>query len=985
MDPFKLSFDASKLTKATAADYSSSDSEGEDDDDYRMPSRLPDDHDGEFADSNPRKRRRTGRNAKESAALGVFGSDSEDDRLFKRSKKPLRSKGVSFVSSAVDRKPDSDDDEFEIEDEYVDGKEGENNDDDDSDDQRPSMMPRRADDGDEDEDEDEDGGGVGLGFGGAAAAAASQGLGWLPPTQSQQFQPKGTSTPQKTFVKSSFDQRANTHFGSGFTPSSASEPKLKVKDDVTTNSNTAMPSAFSQGRGGKIKINKNSFGARLMAKMGYVEGKGLGKEEQGRNVIIEANLRPQNVGLGAVKEKTIKERAEEKRQQKLRGEVVVDSDEEEKKEKAARRRKAKLGGLESGTGSGASTPRRQKPRYMTLDEVKKAAPGLNIPDAFTPILDMTGPGHKLLTSSTGIMASTSGAGAAESVEEAESRKLVRRAQNDFMAILEEWKALQERKAFVELQLQQEAQELEELQLALDGNKSLVNACASLSALPESGELDERADLTWRMGKIISGLKEANEAFPPTSATLPQIQGEMTSLAIAAIHPTFTEYMQLWKPLEEPKPAFLDGLASISGILGLGSSARKQHRKGTASPWEVLMYKSWLPTAASAVREWNVRDSDQLLSLYEAWQHLMPSFVRAQLLSDIERKLEDALRTWEPKRRKHQVQPHLWIFPWLQYLPTHHLDPKSSTGLVADVKRKFRQLIDVWEFGRGVIPGFDKWKNVLRTNSSRKARGSDQWTPLVMNHLLPSMAKALRTQFHVNPADQQGIDLLEGVLQWTAIISPSMVGEVVVAEVFPGFHDALHRWLTSDTVDYDEVGAWLQWWQGDVFPEEIKNLASIQAEFDKAVELIEEALNLGDDVKTQLKKPERAPALKLAKDDPAKDRHHHRHHRHHHHHRDEQDEVSASAGDTNKPAEEVATFRHVMEDWCQENELQFIPERKRVHAEGPLYRITARGDGKGGVLVYFKGDAMFAEIRGRGLIEFRKDEAAQWEQLHALAG
>ncbi|CRK34073.1 hypothetical protein BN1708_019402, partial [Verticillium longisporum] len=122
-----------------------------------------------------------------------------------------------------------------------------------------------------------------------------------------------------------------------------------------------------------------------MAKMGYVEGTGLGKESQGRNVIIEANLRPQGVGLGAVKEKSVSERREEKRQAELRGEVVIDSDEEEKKKR--RERKKRLGA--SGISSGTSTPRRQKTAFMTAEEIKRAAPGLHIPDAFAPILDMT--------------------------------------------------------------------------------------------------------------------------------------------------------------------------------------------------------------------------------------------------------------------------------------------------------------------------------------------------------------------------------------------------------------------------------------------------------------------------------------------------------------------------------------------------------------------------------------------------------------------
>ena len=958
--PRNPSFDPSKLTKSTAADYSSSDSDAGEDDEYLMPSRGPG-GDDEFGDFNPRKRRRTGRDAKESAALGIFGSDSEDDgpgRRWKR-KATLRNKGVSFVSQGKKAAEEEDD-----EDDEEDGEDGDKSIMD-ATNTMDATMSRAADgeeDDEEDNEEDEAMGGVGLGFGGAAASAA-QTMGWIPQAQ-QPVTSASTTTPRKPFMKTTFD--GSTPLGKGFTPSSAHAPVLNVQEDESPAPRESLPSAFSTpSRGGKAKLNPKSFGARMMAKMGYVQGRGLGKEGQGRNVIIEANLRPQGIGLGAVREKTDLERQEEKRQARLRGEVVVDSDEEEKKKKAARKKRALAGGLSSGTGSGASTPRRQKPKYLTLDEIKKAAPGLNIPDAFTPILDLTGPGKKMLTSSSGLMTPTDGAPATESVEAVESRKLARRAQNDFIAILEEWRSLQERKAYLELQLQQEGQELEDFVAGLEGNQAIAASCDKLSHPAEIEEADRHTGLSRRLGQIIRELKVADASL--SDDLLPKIKDELTAVAVAAIHPTFKDFLATWDPLEEPKPRFLDDMISISGLLGHQRPGKPQ-RKSTATPFEAMMYKLWLPRMASAVRQWNVRDSEQLLAVFEAWEKLMPRFVRAQLLEqDIVRKLEEAVAKWEPRRKKHHSLPHVWIFPWLQYLPPHHLDPKSSTGLVADVKRKFRKLIEVWEFNRGVIPGLKQWKEVLRPSKSQ-----DQWKPLVMNHLLASMARHLRANFRVDPQDQEPyLENLTGVFEWVSVISAAMIGEVIVTEVFPAWHEVLYQWLITEEANYEEIGQWFMWWKDEVFPEEIRSLPSVAAEFAKGTALIDRALDLGDRAAAELEPPQKGPALQVVPKSPSKDKAGHGHGRHHHHHhRHETRPAPPAVEETPR-----VMFKNAVEDWCQANDLQFIPERKKVHAEGPLYRITARGDGKGGVLVYFKGDRLFAETRKDGVVEIRSDREA----------
>lgn len=870
------------------------------------------DHDEENANYNPRKRRRTGRDAKESAAMGIFGSESEDEGPAKKwKKKDLRGRGTAFVGAGqkVEGAEDEDDDEDEPDD---------NGDIEMEDEEEPAFVGFQAQKSIDTKDRD-----------------------------NGQKKPTGLRFQAQTFTKTTSSNQG-TPLGKGFVPSSAAVPVLA--DEYNNEESTpriARPSAFSTpvtGRGGKQSqaapsANPLSFAARMMQKMGYKEGEGLGKEGQGRSGVIEVTLRPQGVGLGAVNEKSKQEKEEEKRQAKIKGVVLEDSDEERRKKKA---RKPRSNALDSGT----STPKRKpKPKYQTIADAEKAAPGLKIPEAFAEILDMRGPSQRLLTSASGLMTPTTAEPTSESVQQTESRKLARRAQSDMSAFVEEWKNLQERKAYIELQLQEERQQVEEIEPDLEQVRAfaeMVNTTLSVQ------------DQQW--DPVLEALISADKFAISHQREL------LSDIAVAAVHPFLRRFTEGWQALEDRNlGGRVPELYRIRHILGATAAAPVSHgelvngsrvRVKSTTPYESMIYKIVFPKIASAITQsWDVHDPNPAIALLEAWEGLLPDFVRSQILEQaVVGKLNEAVSSWKPRKSRSRELPHLWLFPWLQYLQGHHADPKSSTGLVTDVKRKFRKLIDDWDFHKGVIKGLDKWRDVLQPGPE-----VDHWQPLLMHHIIPSMSRFIANEknFTVAPEDQEPyMQALRGVFEWQDILTPRIVGQIIVEKVFPQWHSVLHQWLTGESRNYEEIGQWFQWWSDDVFPETIKTLKSVQQQFAKGHDMINEALDLGSKAATHLPAPIQ-PSRSTKAPSP----------------------ISAPVTPARTPIIEELSFRHQVEDWCIENDVQFLPEKKQLHSQGPLYRITAANNGKNGTLVYFKGDKLYAVQKAVDYpIEWEKDES-----------
>lgn len=309
-----------------------------------------------FEDPYQRKRRRKG--GKEDALYGVFAEDSDDEGYLKKAsvRRSDWAKAPAFVSSDtkvhlkqamdveggrggqdVEGSADGENDGSEGEDDEIGAPE------DYSDESDPSRAPSprvRVEEEDDDDDEYTEKprlSGIGSkpsgttfegGFGSRVGLGSSRGgIGSSATAPSMH----GTSSVQGIGSRSSMNNVLEDSFSSPTSVSTDNLPSVfgnqskRFTREVTSAVKAVPLPAAELAHFSKIQ---GTFGARMLAKMGWQAGTGLGTTGEGIVTPIESKLRPQKMGIAfkGFKEKTEQSKMEAKR----RGEVVSDDDEKTK-------------------------------------------------------------------------------------------------------------------------------------------------------------------------------------------------------------------------------------------------------------------------------------------------------------------------------------------------------------------------------------------------------------------------------------------------------------------------------------------------------------------------------------------------------------------------------------------------------------------------------------------------------------------------------
>ncbi|KAI0352110.1 TFP11-domain-containing protein [Trametes cingulata] len=886
---------------------------------------------------NPYKRKRRRKNGKEDAIYGVFGSDDEDDTP-ERPRGKNRTKAPAFVSGGTKVTLEEDVPMEEQDASAGDRASADEGGDDasDSSDAEPSKpaSPRIREEEDEEEDSRPRFGGLGLGAGKGGIGSNKGGIGSSKagigsasaPTS---FQRGGIGSSKPVAPESSPSPSPAPAIAEDF-PTAFGAPRpqrafLRKADTSTGTSRSATPlTAAERQHFGKIS---STFGARMLEKMGWQAGSGLGATGEGIVTPVESKLRPKGMGLAfkGFKEKTEQSKAEARR----RGEIVSD-DEEDSKATARKARKAAKAHAEKTDAWKKPKRAKTKVEHKTYEEIIAEA-GQEAPQAgLGQIIDATGATLREVSSLADVsMASWTPTTDPMRLPEIRHnlRLITESCRTDLDGLAREARALEERKRWIRA-------EDERLRRQVDEEAELIARLQRVNIVVDEINTQSR-----------EAASTYEASLDPFTASFDKLLGQyakefdryrLDEVVVAAIAPVVRRMLASWQPLEDPtaftanfrtwrralkmaaseeKPA---NQVQVYGSSTVVSSAAVQEQLMT--PYESLLWNTWLPRVRSTLNnDWAPEDPLPAVRLYEAWAPFLPPFIRDNFFDQLVLpKVHKAVGDWSPRKSKVSLQK--LVFPWLPHIGLRLED------VLGDARRKVKSVLRAWTVSEAIPEDLGAWREVFDVGD---------WDTMLLKYVVPKLGSRLRDDFRVNPR-QQDMQPLQDVMLWEQLLRPSILSQILETEFFPKWLDVLHIWLIQPNPSFEEVSRWYSFWKG-TFSENVQNMPGVAQGFTRGLQMMNKAIELGPEAPTRLPRP------------------------------DHRLSTPTVAAPTAKPKEkprptrtQEITFRSIVEDYAASHNLLFIPtgradERSRM----PLYRVSQSADGKGGILVYILDDAVWA--------------------------
>ncbi|XP_053397449.1 tuftelin-interacting protein 11-like [Mercenaria mercenaria] len=395
--------------------------------------------------------------------------------------------------------------------------------------------------------------------------------------------------------------------------------------------------------------------------------------------------------------------------------------------------------------------------------------------------------------------------------------------------------------------------------------------------------------------------------------------ELETLAIALVFPIMREHFKNWNPLAD-KEYGLSVIKEWQYILGDPNHVYVKDQNNM-DVYQRLIWDIWLPHVRTAILKWSCRQCDPVIELLETWMPLLPTWVMENILDQLVLpRLMQEVENWNPLTDTMPI--HAWLHPWLP-LMGDKLEP-----LYAPIRHKLGNALTNWHPSDSSAKVILKpWQGVFREGHMEV---------FLRKNILPKLEMCLQ-EFPINP-HQQTLEPLHWVLAWTELISLRYMVPLFEKCFFSRWLQVLCTWL-GNMPNYDEVTKWYLGWKS-VFTEQYLTHPVIKEMFTKALDMMNRAVSghFQPGVKENMAYFTHTERRNIAEPNTSRS-------------------SSPSVGGPLEPSLKStsstypASFRELVERKAEENNLVFIPIPGKTHEAKQVYRC-------GRVSMYFDRSVVF---------------------------
>lgn len=262
-------------------------------------------------------------------------------------------------------------------------------------------------------------------------------------------------------------------------------------------------------------------------------------------------------------------------------------------------------------------------------------------------------------------------------------------------------------------------------------------------------------------------------------------------------------------------------------------------------FDILLWENWFPTTSRALQQWpTMKQYDSIITFVELWRTILPKWLYEYFISNcLLKKMLNDVELWNPLT---DVLPiHSWIHPWLPILLVDHTSDSDSEErnflfepIYDVIRKKLSKALTNWHpndaSARLIL---EPWKGVFSEPSFQ--------TFLDIN-IVPKLERAMQS-YVINP-NQQSMEEWNWVLSWKKLLSLNTLALILERYFFPNWLSVLYSWLNSGMANFNEISSWYQGWKS-LIGDDFVNHSGIKEFLKKALMMMDHAVNLSGGMKT----------------------------------------------------------------------------------------------------------------------------------------